>query len=634
VHVFYRRRALVALIIYASIGSVAYGLSYLLRFEFDVPPEYAAVFFTTLPVLVVIRTVCHVLFGVSNGRWRFTGTTDVLKLAGSNVSGTGMLWLLTIYASLTPSIPRSILIMDLALTTLLTAGVWIVYRTGFEQLRHYRSSNSNTRRVLIVGAGEAGSMLAREMQRMPTGYRAVGFIDDAPIKLSTTVHGVPVLGPTSKLPRIAAAVRADEIIIAVPSAAPSELRRIVEICEATELGVKVLPGIFEVLSGDVKLNQVRPIRIDDLLGRDPIHLELPELYEDLRGRSVMITGAAGSIGSELARQLALHDPGMLILVDQAETPLFYLELELRERFPNLNLAPVVGDVVDRVTVEHLFRAYSPSRVYHAAAYKHVPMMQLSAREAIRNNALGTLRLGEAAGRYEAEKFILVSTDKAVQPTSIMGASKRLAESVILELQKEFPDTTYVAVRFGNVLGSNGSVIPLFQQQIEAGKPITVTHPEATRYFMTIPEAVQLILQASMLPEVRGNIAMLEMGEPVRIVDLARTLLQLSGVPTHKQKIVFTGLRSGEKLHEELYDLDETTSETSIPKVKLVAPSDLSMRSVRNLLEEYELALEIGQDAEIAQTLATLFPRLQMRSRATSDLHRSVHAAPRERSASA
>jgi FlaA1/EpsC-like NDP-sugar epimerase len=385
---------------------------------------------------------------------------------------------------------------------------------------------------------------------------------------------------------------------------PPELRRIVEACEATGLKFKVLPGIAEVLAGEVRFNQVRDVRIEDLLGREPVQLTLPELAADLAGCSVLITGAAGSIGSELARQVALHGPTTLVLLDQAETDLFYLDMELRDHHPGLKIVPVVGDVVEAAALERVFEEYRPDRIFHAAAYKHVPMMECNPREAVRNNVIGTWRVAEAAGRHGVEKFVLVSTDKAVRPVSVMGASKRLAELVVLEMQEQYPETTFAAVRFGNVLGSAGSVIPIFKMQIAAGKPLTVTHPEATRYFMTIPEAVQLILQASLLPEVVGSIAMLEMGEPVRIADLARNLLELSDVRDGSgNHIVYTGLRPGERLHEELIAPNEETVPTAHAKVRIVRSNNGSGKPLIAALDGWERALKDGRHGEVLVAVA-------------------------------
>jgi len=584
---------------------MAYWLAYEVRFDFRIPDDYKLVFWESVGLLMGLRVVIDVLFGVSTGRWRFISVHDVMRFVGATLVGTAIFYLLSRMLPFQPVLPRSVLLAEFVLTTLLTAGRWIAYRTTYERLRHSRSGiNGSAKRVLIVGAGEAGNLLAREMTRMPTGLRAIGFVDDDPTRRGIRIQGLPVFGATSQLREIAEEERAAELIIAVPSASPSELRRIVELCEQTSKPFKVLPGIAEVLAGNISINQLREVEIEDLLGREPIQLTLPELATDLAGSSVLITGAAGSIGSELARQVALHGPATLVLFDQAETDLFYLELELRERHHGLKIVPVIGDIVNSGAVERVFTTYMPDRIFHAAAYKHVPMMELNPREAILNNVVGTWRVADAAGRHGAEKFVLVSTDKAVRPVSIMGASKRLAELVMLEIQNEYLGTTFAAVRFGNVLGSNGSVIPIFKQQLTQGKPLTVTHPDATRYFMTIPESVQLILQASLLGEVRGNIAMLEMGEPVRIADLAKNLLELSGVRKSGSHIVYTGLRPGERLHEELAAPDEQSLPTQHAKVRILRSKNGTDQSVLGSLHGWELALEEGRlDDVLAQVTA-------------------------------
>jgi FlaA1/EpsC-like NDP-sugar epimerase len=610
-----RHRQLVALSTYSAVAAVSYFLAFLLRYEFQISASSFELFLETLPVLIGLRAFWNWAFRLSSGHWRFVGPHDVTRLGLASSLGT-----ITFFAGnwLIPGIdrvPRSIIIIEWVVSAYFTAGLWLAYRLAREQLRHYWAANgASPRRVLIVGAGEAGSLLAREMMRSPTGYRPVGFVDDDEHKRRTTLHGLTVLGRTDNLPEIALAEQVDEIVIAVPSAPPLDLRRIVEQCEASKVHFKVLPGIADVLGGNVRVSQLRDLRIEDLLGREPVRLDLPELFDDLRGTSVLITGAAGSIGSELSRQVALHSPAVLILLDQAETPLFYLERELRERHPDQQMVFVVADILDAVAIGRLFHDYAPSRVYHAAAYKHVPMMQINPREAVRNNVLGTYIVGEAAGKSETLKFVLVSTDKAVKPTSVMGATKRLAEIAIQELQRKYEGTSFAAVRFGNVLGSNGSVIPIFKEQIEAGRPLTVTHPEVTRYFMTIPEAAHLILQASLLPDIRGRIAMLEMGDPVRIVDLARNLLRLSGSRyEHGRDVVFTGLRWGEKLHEELVAPDEVTTSTRIAKVKLVHPSLVSLSSVPKLVEEWELAFAEGRDNAVVASLVSVFPSLHYRT---------------------
>ncbi|MEN8375266.1 MAG: nucleoside-diphosphate sugar epimerase/dehydratase [Gemmatimonadota bacterium] len=594
---------------YAAIAGLSYALAYALRFEFRVPGPHLETAALTIGAVIVIRHVAARLFKLSAGRWRFVGTGDIVRLIAASGVGTLALLGLDFALPLTPRIPRSVLLIDWVLHGYLLAGVWLAYRLTFERLRQFRRPGARgDRRIIIVGAGEAGNLLAREMLRLPTSFRPVAFVDDAESQHGRSVQGVRVLGATAQLPEVAGRLDADEIILAIPSARPADLRRIVEHCEKTGLPFKVLPGISEVLSGNVRLSQLREVRIEDLLGREPVVLELPELAADIEGAVILITGAAGSVGSELTRQIALHRPATLVALDQAESELCFLEADLREAHPGLHLVSVVGDITDVATLERLFRRFAFDRVFHAAAYKHVPMMEENPREAVRNNVLGTYRVAEAAGRHHADKFVLISSDKAVRPANVMGATKRLAELVVLELQDHYATTAYSAVRFGNVLGSKGSVLPVFRRQLEAGRPLTVTHPDVTRYFMTIPEAVQLVLQASLLEGIRGRVAMLEMGVPVRILDLARNLRRLAGLPV-QGGIVFTGLRPGEKLHEELVAPEEETEETAVHKVRIVRPSNRRTARVCELMPEWSGHLEDGRDDLVLSHFAGFFPNL-------------------------
>lgn len=624
-----KNRRLIAVTAYGVVAFLSYVSATFVRFEFSLTQTELTILQQTVLSLVAIRILTSLAFRVSDGRWRYAGTADVLRLAAATFIGTAIIYVLSWHLRLIPPIPRSVILLEWVFTTYGTAGMWIVYRVLIERARRAQSGPiSKSKRVLIVGAGEAGSLLVREMLRGPTGYRPVGFIDDDPAKYQTTVHGVPVVGNTAHLPVVARDHQVEEIVIAAPSALPAELRRIVEQCEVTQVRFKVLPGIARVIAGDVRLTELRELRIEDLLGREPIQLQLPELYEDLSDEVVLITGAAGSIGSELSRQVAMHAPRALILLDQAETPLFFLEHQLRLAHPTLTMVFIVGNVVDEATVVSLFESYRPTRVYHAAAYKHVPMMQYNCREAIRNNVLGTLRVAKAATQTQTEKFVLVSTDKAVRPTSIMGVSKRLAEIAVLELQAKYPDTAFASVRFGNVLGSNGSVIPLFKQQIESGKPLTVTHKDCTRYFMTIPEAVHLILQASLLPELRGRIAMLEMGEPIKILELAKNLLRLSGLPVREnENILFTGLRAGEKLHEELFAPDEQSEATSVEKVRLVVSSVGAALNLNFWFQNLDEWLAETSELDALSFVRALFPTLEQTSPLNVPHARPAHREP-------
>jgi FlaA1/EpsC-like NDP-sugar epimerase len=556
-------------IIYVSIAAASYSLAFLLRFPLTrVEPGR---FLWGLFLLLVIRAGFALATRLGVGSWRYVGIRDLLRLTLATTAGSVLLYAISWGGlPIVPRVPRSVIVLEWLLTGNLTAAVWIIYRLNFERQTHRDHRSEENKRVLVVGAGMAGQMLVREMARFPTGHTPVGFVDDDSMKRGTLIHGIEVVGSVDDLAEIAEECEVEQVFIAIPSAEPAQLRRIIELCENVDIGFKLLPGIREVIEGDARLDQLREVRLEDLLGRNPIKLEFPELSTDVEGQTVLITGAAGSIGSELARQVALHAPAKLILIDQAETPLYYIDLELGKNHPNLDVEARLIDVTDCTRLDEVFTAHKPSRVFHAAAYKHVPMMEGHPRAAVHNNVLGTWLVAKAAGEHGAKRFILVSTDKAVRPANVMGATKRIAELVTLYLQDSYPKTAFGAVRFGNVLGSNGSVIPLFKSQIEAGEPLTVTHEDVTRFFMTIPEAVQLILQASLLPKIKGGIVMLEMGQPVPILELAKNLLRLSGKGARVGRdIVITGLRPGETLHEELAGPDEKAIQTGIEKVNLL-----------------------------------------------------------------
>ena len=577
-------------------------------------------------------------------RWRYVGASDIRRLVLVVVLGS-VLFVPTLHllhaltsVDLLSAFPPTVLVLEPLLTLMLAAGLWLAYRTVYDVAKRTKVFGLGFRKVLVIGAGEAGESLVRQMLFDPSGYRPVAFADDDWSRQGTVVHGVKVMGSTSDLDRIIERTGAQEIVIAIPSAEPTDLRQIVATCQSTGLPFRVLPYVAEVMEGDISPSQLREVRIEDLLGREPISLELPELNRELTGKTVLITGAAGSIGSELARQVAINRPDAMVLLDQSETGLFFLELEMKELAPDAEITYVVADVVDAGAVEQVFRSFEPDWVLHAAAYKHVPMMESNEREALRNNVIGTWRIAEAAGRNGVERFVLISTDKAVRPANVMGATKRLAEIVILELQDEFSDTAFGAVRFGNVLGSAGSVIPVFKKQLEQGKPLTVTHEDVTRYFMTIPEASQLVLQASLLPELRGRIAMLEMGKPVKIIDLAQSLIRLSGGGQGLDRIIVTGLRPGEKLHEELVAPQERVFPTRVPKVNILEPGPRAQdHGLLQRIGLWDHQLAVWNLRPVVNQLREIVPELENRWSEGSDgelesaveeeaaqLHRKAH----------
>jgi len=463
------------------------------------------------------------------------------------------------------------------------------------------------KRFLIVGAGDAGEALLREIMRMRfEQYDVVGFIDDDLAKQGFNIHGISVLGTVEQLAQICQKEKIDEIAIAMPSATHKELRRVVQICQGTKIRFRTVPSITDIASGRFKVSEIRDVDIDDLLGRDVVQLELDMIERFLKDKVILVTGAGGSIGSEMCRQVCNFGPKQLLLIEQAENPLFYIERELRDSFPDVATEALVCNITNRARVEQVFEKYRPEVVIHAAAHKHVPLMETNPGEAVKNNIVGTRNVADAADAYGAGDFVMISTDKAVNPTSIMGSSKRVAEMYIQDLNNT-SKTHFVTVRFGNVLGSEGSVVPIFNKQIAAGGPVTITHPEMKRYFMTIPEASQLVLQAATMGQ-GGEIFVLDMGEPVRIVDLAKELITLSGFrPGEDIEMVFTGLRPGEKLFEELSIAGEDMLATRHPKIAAWKNIPKDRQTLRAEIDKL-IAIADSQDYDkIVESIKQLIP---------------------------
>jgi FlaA1/EpsC-like NDP-sugar epimerase len=495
--------------------------------------------------------------------------------------------------------------LDMAATFLILAGLRMIVRLYHEEFRTIESGR--LKRFLIVGAGNAGEALLREIHRMPVAqYEVIGFIDDDPVKQDINIHGIAVLGPVEQLPDICKSRNIEEIAIAIPSASHQQLRRVIQVCEGTKIRFRTVPSITDIASGKLRVSQIRDVDINDLLGREAVQLDLHLIETYARDKVILVTGAGGSIGSEMCRQLCNFKPKLILLIEQAENPLFHIERELHKQFPDVFLKAIICNITDKRRVEEIFEKYKPQVIIHAAAHKHVPLMELNPGESIKNNVVGTQMVANAADKYNSSNFVLISTDKAVNPTSIMGSSKRIAEIYTQDLDKT-SQTHFVTVRFGNVLGSEGSVVPIFKKQIAQGGPITVTHPEMKRYFMTIPEASQLVLQAAAMGK-GGEIFVLDMGEPVKIVDLARELITLSGFrPKEDIEIEFIGTRPGEKLFEELSIKGEDMLPTRHPKIGIWKNIPMNHDELRAGIDEL-VAIAGTQDyKQIVQKIKELVP---------------------------
>ncbi|HET9626056.1 MAG TPA: nucleoside-diphosphate sugar epimerase/dehydratase, partial [Kofleriaceae bacterium] len=539
--------------------SAAYWLGFLFRFEFSIPSAWLPSALIGWPYVVLIEYALLSALGVPHDSWRYISLRETARIAFAIAFATAMLvgmrvamprWLW--FAAL----PYGVLCMNFFLCFVGLVGVRAIRRLyGENQERKQRSAGRKRERVLLIGAGQAGVVVSREIaSRLDLGLVAVGFLDDDLLKVGTRIGGLPVLGRIDQIAEIAQRKRVSRVLITIANASGAEIRAITERCRDAGLNTKIIPGIYEIVGDRVNLSRIREVAIEDLLGRDQVQLDADQVNASIRGAVVMVTGAGGSIGSELCRQVCRYAPARLVLVEQFENALFEIHRELIAAYPELTIDPQIADVTDakRMTrvFEQVFEPSKPSIVFHAAAHKHVPMMEHNPGEAVKNNVGGTRMIADLADKYGVERFVLVSTDKAVNPTSVMGATKRVAEIYTQALALR-SNTRFVTVRFGNVLGSNGSVIPIFKQQIAAGGPVTVTHPDMQRYFMTIPEASQLVLQAGAMGS-GGEIFILDMGEPVKIVDLARDLITLSGFrPGVDIEIKFNGVRPGEKLFEQL-----------------------------------------------------------------------------------
>ena len=576
--------------IHVTLAAVALAFAFLLRFEFALDAEYRGMLLFALPLVLGVKLAAFRAFALRDLAWRYIGFEDLTRLAAANAAASAAATVL-LRAAVGSGFPRSIYVLDallcLTLMTLLRAAARKLFDRRRPEREFPTGAMRKTRRIVIYGAGQAGRMLLGEIRAHPRlGLEVAGFLDDDPAKRDLWLNGERVLGGLAELGAVVRRERVDEVLLALPSASGAEITAILGQCRHAHVGIRKIPPLAQLIETRVLVEQIREVRVDDLLGRPPVLLEGSAIGAGLTDKIVLVTGAGGSIGSELCRQIAHFRPGAIVAFDHAETSLYHLQQELVKQFPQLVFYPEVGTIQNRRRVREVFCEYRPETVYHAAAYKHVPMMEGHLFEAVENNVFGTHNLARAATAFGAGSFVLVSSDKAVRPANIMGASKRMAELVCLAAGSASSRTRFLAVRFGNVLGSNGSVIPLFQKQIAAGGPLTVTHPEMRRFIMTIPEAAQLVLQAAAMGA-GGEVFVLEMGEPVRIVDLARKMVLLSGLkPDEDIRIEFSGIRPGEKLFEELSAYEEDTVPTPHRQIRVFtgkgAPREVMARCLTDL----------------------------------------------------
>lgn len=621
--------------------AAAFAVAYLLRFEFALPEGELNNAIQQLPYVVLVQFAALTLAGVYSFIWRYVGMGEIKAfLYAALWSGFVLAVLrLSLPARLgTWRVPLSVILMGTILAFGGVLGLRVLRRFLYElsQRRRRQAQVSTAERVrtLLVGAGRAGILAAREIAgRGDMSMDVKGFVDDAPEKQGAVIHGIRVLGTTKDLPRLVQELQIAEVVITIAQISRQEILHLIGICRKIQVSVRIIPGLYDVLQGKVHVTRIRNVQIEDLLGREPVYLDEVQLGQFLAGKRVMVTGAGGSIGSELARQVARFQPAKILLVERAESALFDIDADLRRTRPEVEVVPIVADICDERRVRAVMAEHTPQVVFHAAAHKHVPLMEANPGEAIKNNILATRLLGEIAGEHGVEAFVMISTDKAVRPTSIMGATKRVAELAVQDLARKSVSTRYVAVRFGNVIGSAGSVVPIFRDQIRRGGPVTVTHPEMRRYFMTIPEAAQLVVQAAAMGE-GGEIFILDMGEPVRILDLAEEMITLTGLrPYVEMDIVFTGLRPGEKLFEELELSGEQIAKTRHPKIyigKLNAYPPAEVEQALRYLEE--LAGE-GDGTAVRKFLNSLLPEANLGvRRSTREETRTSDESPRETSA--
>lgn len=595
------RNRLIAFFYDLSMIAVAWFGAYLVAFDMRVPPPAIITQASLLLIpIIFLQVMAFNYWGLYRGVWRFASIPDLIRIIKAVISGAACISALLLLMQIVVTVPRAVPFLYTLILGLGLSGARLLFRW----LREYRFFFGGSKRVMIVGAGNAGESLVRDLLRHKL-YRPIMIVDDNPAKWGREIHGVRVVGKCEKIPMLVAKNPVDLIVIAIPSASSAQMRRLVQYCEQTKRPFRTLPGIKHIASGHVDIHLLRDISLEDLLGRDQFKLDW-QVAKVLSPKTILVTGGGGSIGSELCRQIANLAPNQLLILDSSEYNLYAIDMELTKKFPHLNLKCLLMNVTDAVGINRIFETYKPDLVFHAAAYKHVPLLEEQARVAIFNNIIGTETLARAAVTHKVEKFVLISTDKAVNPANLMGATKRAAEMICQNLHASFT-TSFITVRFGNVLDSAGSVVPLFRQQIRDGGPVTVTHQEITRFFMTIPEAAQLIVQATLLGE-GGEIFVLDMGEPVKISYLAEQMIRLAGKQLGQDiEIVYTGLRPGEKLYEELFYHHEKLQNTPQEKIMLATAHKIDKQLVQRALEKMQHAYTEHDDQILLSLLSQLVP---------------------------
>lgn len=592
---------LVVLAVYVSV--------FIVRFEGQIQPAHIKHFWFFLPIIPLIRISVNYFMGLYYHLWKYFGMREMMSVFYSTSLGS-VIFVLVVYLTNNSSFPRSIFLFEWALVLIAFLVIRSSKRFSQEIINMNPLNKKSKQRTLIIGAGDAGQLLVGEILRYPENtYMPIGFIDDDPKKYKAKIQGIKVFGGRSVIKKVVKDWDVDTIIISIPSAHPGVIKDFVDICSTTKAEIKIIPTIKEILDGDVSVSHLRKIEIQDLLGREPVKLDDTELKDLLKVQTVLVTGAGGSIGSELCLQLVKYDLKHIVLLGHGENSIFKISNLIREKYPQVSFSRIIADIKDKNSIDRVFEHFRPDLVFHAAAHKHVPLMEENLCEAILNNVYGTKVLVELSDKYKVKRFVNISTDKAVEPTSIMGTTKRLAELTV-KYHNKTSETKYMTVRFGNVIGSRGSVIPIFQEQINQGGPITVTHSEMTRYFMTIPEAAQLVMQASILGQ-GSEIFVLDMGEPVNITELAKNMIKLSGYQENDIKIVFSGVREGEKLHEKLFMENELVSKTKHEKI-MVSYADTESSDIINKIDtllEYTRSFDV---LNVNKTLSEIIPSYKER----------------------